>query len=115
MSQKGNDISFTISDCGTINWIDLIEFENAMIDFKKPESETPLKITKQERAARFLKKSLSQGPVEVLVLQSELSNIGIGKKTSIITKETMGLISIRKNGKWYWSLPNIGEKNGKEI
>ena len=41
-----------------------------------------------------------------------ITEMGISERTLKIAKKNLGVISERKNGQWFWRLPNIQECKG---
>jgi len=113
LAQKGKDMCFSISETGTIVWCS--SSEKTTHSGNDTSEIVPGKMNKQEMAVDYLKNMLSSGEIEAGIVKNELAEMGIGNRTIMIAKDAIDIISTRKNGKWYWSLPNIGEKNGKEI
>ena len=74
---------------------------------------------KHELACVVLRKLLKDGNLESTVIRKELAKYRIGEKTINEVKADMGIRSIRKMQKWYWSLseesPAIAGKTIREL
>jgi len=117
LAPHGEDKSFTISNNGEVVWLSEELEEKTHIN---PITESISKMTEKERckmesAAEYLSERLQNGLIESKIIIEELEKTGFHKKTIKTTKKLLGIESIRKNQKWYWSLPNHGEDDGEEI
>lgn len=62
---------------------------------------------KHELAAFLLKDILSDGEVASTDIKNHIARYGIGEKTLQEVKMTLGIRSVRRMRKWYWSMPGI--------
>ena len=68
-----------------------------------PEEERPE--TERERAEAFLRQMLRDGPVAAAKLYEDGRLAGYNERTLRRAKESLGVVTVNRNGKWYWSLP----------
>jgi len=66
--------------------------------------EPPRHETLQEHSADHLNSLLSQGPRRTTELREEFDSMGISWRTVLRAKKKQGIIAIRKQGVWWWSL-----------
>ena len=67
---------------------------------------TPLRMSKQAQAAELLRIMLADGPLKASEVQALFKRENISEKTIMLTKKALGIQSSRKDGVWYWQLPN---------
>ena len=58
-----------------------------------------------ERAEDLLLSLLRSGPVRTTDLQEEFEGAGISWKTATRAKVKLGIVAVKKEKRWYWSLP----------
>lgn len=102
LSPKGRDLFFSIDSSRKLEWLD-ISPNNYM--GTEISSEIQEKMTKQARAADILRVMLADGPVAVSEIRTLFSKENIGERTIMNTKKMMGIKSIKKDGGWYWKIP----------
>lgn len=113
LSSKGNDVYYTINQDGVLNWLDgketiIMSDDNELEDVFTPQ-------TKQESATEMIVEILKHGPVEAAIASKKLVEAGYSDRTIKYVKKTIAVSSVKIKNKWYWSLPNYGEDNVKEI
>lgn len=71
-------------------------------------------ITKTEQAERLLLEMLKNGEVASEELVRECSAHGISERTLKIAKQNQGIVSVRRDDRWYARLPDAGQE-GKGV
>ncbi len=104
LAPRGKDLFFAIDEQQRIKWIDQEELADL------PDSDEwdvpPIKMSKQAQAAELLKVILAKEPIKSTEVQALCRQEDISEKTLLITKKTLGIRSIKRDGVWYWQLPN---------
>lgn len=102
LSPKGRDLFFSISPTRKLEWMDI-----APSKYMSTEAlyELQEKITKQARAADILRVMLADGPVAVSEVRTMFNKENISERTIMSTKKQLGIKSFKKNGVWYWQIP----------
>lgn len=101
LAPKGKETLFSIDEKRGITWIYNDEQESVSIKTVYTE-----KLSKQEIVAKKLLLFLSNGPVAASTILTYFAEYDICEKTVKLIKKTLGIRSLRKGGKWYWSLDN---------
>ena len=103
LSSKGKDLFFTVDSGRRIEWInqESIDSENM-----NDSSEYFARQNKQEQAANLLKVILADGPIKASEVQGLFRDEDISERTILITKKALGIHSVRKDGVWYWQMPD---------
>ena len=71
------------------------------------ESEiSPLEKSKQAQAAEILLFMLKSAPVKATDAQALFTGLDISRRTLLYVKKELGIRSARRDGIWYWYLPN---------
>ena len=104
LAPKGEDRFFIIDRSRTIRWVES-QLTPAQSEFAKRKREP-----KQQRAIDILRAELSSGPKKVSELHQKAGENGIGDKTLTVAKTKIGARSVRKDGTWFWQMPD-----GKEL
>ena len=106
LAPTGPTLSYEIRGETGFRWLDC-----ATESTRRPQEqlEVCLPKNKHELAALIIQKLLATGEVEATIIRNELSAYHIGDKTIQEVKETLGIKSVRRMRKWYWSLEE-GEK-----
>ncbi len=104
LSTIGATISFVIDQAGHFVWI-TDSTASILADYNAMKKETDLLNGKSEAAALIMNDMLSSGPVLAVQVIESIQNRGISERTIKTAKKTLGIVSIRKEGQWYWSLP----------
>ena len=94
LAKKPKPIGFTINDT--------IEFTDAP---EKPRNETRV-----DQAADLLQALLEKTPKSAAEILDEFEQAGFSKSGLYRAKDALGIVSIRKEGRWLWSLPHMGTK-----
>ncbi len=103
LSGLGSELMFTIDRDGRFKWInEQTVFPNTTISSTDLENLAGGKI---ETAANMIIRLLSQGPQKATQVTEMITNTGISGRTVNQAKRQIGIVSSRKNGQWYWSLP----------
>ena len=90
LGKKPDPIGFTINDT--------IEFTDAP---EKPRNETRV-----DQAADLLLALLEKEPKSAAEILDEFEQAGFSKSGLYRAKDALGVVSIRKEGRWVWSLPH---------
>ena len=109
LSVPGQKMAFRIDGKGLLHWMS--DFDN------EPEPELLLDEQflineigglggKSETAAKQMIKLLYSGPKKATIVTEEIMKQGISDRTIKAAKRLLGIVSTRKGGQWYWSLPN---------
>ena len=123
LTARGSDLFFTI-DNSRLVWVRESEIEIAADEdnhSRRDENASFHETTiKRNLAVELMKSLLKRGPqkaaeVEALILQKDIS-----KRTLKMAKKMAGVQSVKKNGIWYWKLPEQkpqreGESNEHEV
>ena len=102
LSGLGSELTFTIDDDGKFKWI---TNEDAIEDCSLKEVKDSISKCKTEVAADLIIKYLSNGPMRSTEVYELVCSTGIGERTVKEAKNRIGIVSMRRNGVWYWSLP----------
>ena len=66
---------------------------------------TPKPENQLEKAKRLLETILARGLVSATEIAEQAKERGISTKTLNCAKEALGVISTKRQGKWYWQIP----------
>ena len=58
----------------------------------------------------LLKVMLKDEPLKSSEVQALFKRENISEKTLFITKKNLGIRSVKRDGIWYWQLPNSGKQ-----
>ena len=89
-----------VINSSAIRWLGEVDFD----PFAKTNVATPDSVALEE-AINFLREVLGSGQVEVDEVYQQARSAGVSKNYVNKAKSNMGVISQRRTGKWYWSLP----------
>ena len=64
-------------------------------------------MSKQQQAADLLMILLEAEPMKSTEVEAFFSRLNISERTLLLVKKDMGIRSFRKDGIWYWQLPNF--------
>lgn len=106
LAPKGNDLYFEIRRDTGFKWSEEILPNSAPAD---EETVPDLPKNKHELASIIIKRLLKDGEVESTVIKGEMYKYRIGEKTMTEVKNALGIKSVRRMRKWYWSLPKEAE------
>jgi hypothetical protein len=103
LSGLGPELMFTIDRDGRFKWIN----EQSTVPYIAVSSTDMENVSggKIETAANLIIQLLSQGPQKATQVTELITNTGISGRTVNQAKRQIGIVSSRKNGQWYWSLP----------
>ena len=100
LAPTGKDVQFEITRDFGFRWLDAEKIEEEAV-----ESQIELPQNKHELAAYLLKEILLEKDVSANEVKKQIERYEIGDRTLHQVKATLGIRSIRKEGKWYWSMP----------
>ena len=104
LAPKGADIIFNLDAKQGFQWIGVKE-NNEISDHGDGSDEAEISLSaKDEIIAGLMKEKLSNGPVNAVEMMDRLFDMGIGTKAIKRVKKIMGIKSVRKQGKWFWTL-----------
>ncbi|MCF0238175.1 MAG: hypothetical protein HUK24_06205 [Sphaerochaetaceae bacterium] len=105
ISPLGDNIFFKINDLGNLEWLNNTAVYQEDLSHQK---------TKKNSAVLILKSLLSNGPVEANKVYAKCKTEKIGTRTLCTVKKYLDIKSFRKDGQWYWALPNSKTNNAQE-
>ncbi len=117
LARKGDNVLFRIVPGHGIEWLGTETPEVQTSDAgtkQKKATDSPgsgRRETKQTEAAAFLREVLSNGPMLSSDLEEMVKDKPFGFKTLCLVKNNIGVGSVRKGGRWYWTLP--GNRGGE--
>ncbi len=106
IAQKGRDRYFTIDGQRCIQWVE--RDDSGELPSQEELSAHMTKMSKQAQAAEILKVVLAEEPMKASEVQALFLRENISGKTLLIAKKALGIRSVKKDGVWYWQLPNCG-------
>lgn len=83
-------------------------FENGIV-FKDAPT-VPRKETQTDKAGDMLLAMLAKEPIKATDIQERIEAAAISWNTAKIAKKRLNLISVKKDGVWYWGLPGYEKK-----
>lgn len=106
LSSLGPILSFTINQDGCLHWIseggstpeEPTLFEDDRL-FERMNG-------KSETAAMLISRMLASGPIPASQAMKTVSDKHISERTIKNAKKILGIVSFRRNGQWFWELPN---------
>jgi len=100
LSSAGNSLAFGLDPMGGFCWLGDydITIDELLNGTKKPESQFA-------KARRLIESALANGAVPAVDMEQTAEEQGISPKTLHRAKSTLGVISVKRGGKWYWELP----------
>lgn len=111
LAPTGNDLLFEIRRESGFKWLGSAEPNISPAEVMQ----TPdLPKNKHELAAIIVQRLLKDGEVESTIIKGEFYKYHIGEKTMNEVKTALGIKSVRRMRKWYWSLPNENAQEGKD-
>lgn len=99
LAMKSKDIFFTLDARRRVEWVE-----------REPSEVQAEKAKKHVIAADILKVRLAEGPVKATDVLEELKKEGISERTIHQTKKQLDIRSIKREGAWYWLLPESGKE-----
>lgn len=107
LAPQGEDVFYELSRDAGFQWIDTVQKETA-----KTERQKNKPISKTEAAAVFIADRLQGGMLPANELMDIFKGMNLSDRTIRNAKKELGIISVRKDKQWYWSLPDDkGETN----
>ena len=106
IAQKGRDRYFTIDGQRCIQWVE--RDDSGELPSQEELNAHMTKTSKQAQAAEILKVVLAEEPMKASEVQALFLRENISGKTLLIAKKNLGIRSVKKDGVWYWQLPNSG-------
>jgi len=100
LSTLGKSQAFGVDEFGNFTWLGDCDATVDDVMGVKPKKESQF-----IRARRILESKLANGAVAVIEFMQIAEMEGISFKTFKRVKESLGIISYRKNGQWYWAMP----------
>ena len=101
LTPKGRDLYFSIDSRRCLQWHE----ESKTADPVESEI-SPLEKSKQAQAAEILLFMLKSAPVKATDAQALFTGLDISRRTLLYVKKELGIRSARRDGIWYWYLPN---------
>ena len=101
LAPRGRDLLFDIDATTGVKWLD-----TDMSGFVPAKNLDSYKQNKQEKTAEILRSLLADGPVKATEVKDFFIGGGVSEKTLMLTKKILGIESYRKDGSWYWKIPN---------
>lgn len=108
LTRIAEDSIFEIKADHTVQWLTCAGGETQKNSTASIADTFNLTSEKQELAAKIIIEKLRQGPVLAKEMQALFEQCDVSMKTINKTKAAVGVKSIRKDGQWYWSLPDGG-------
>lgn len=103
LAPRGRELFFTIDSKSCIEWI---EHESIPTDDQEIYGEITVKRSKQMQAAEILHEMLADGPIKATQIMDLFKNEKISERTVMMTKKALGINSVKKDGVWFWQLPD---------
>jgi hypothetical protein len=100
LAPAGASQAFTLDPAGGFYWLGDydITIDEVLCGVKKPESQFA-------KARRLIETELANGPVLSVDMEQMAEEQGISPKTMNRAKSALGVISVKRDGKWYWEIP----------
>ena len=103
LAPKGTEIYYELDRIRGFRWIEAVP--NEIVEDAKPDSiDKP--INKTGAAALLIAERLQNGMVPASTLLEALQAMNLSDRTIREAKKEIRVKSIKKNGQWYWSLPD---------
>ena len=99
LAPRGNDVMFTIDQIGGFKW--LCEMPSAN---DEQDSSAGTGYLEKFQVPSMLKKLLSDGPVKATDVEWYFSVQNISMRTVNRVKKSVGVKSVRIDGRWYWKI-----------
>ena len=91
LGRKPEPLGMTIGDKGPL--------------FSAKAPENPREETQADKAGDLLLALLAKGPVKAADVEAEMEGAGLSYRTAKRAKDSLGIVSIKKAGAWWWGLP----------
>jgi hypothetical protein len=100
LAQTGKPQAFAIDPISGFIWLGDydVTIDELLSNAKKPESQFM-------KARRMIETELAGGAVPAADMEQMAEEQGISPKTLSRAKAALGVISIKRNNKWYWEIP----------
>lgn len=108
LAPKGKDLFFAIDTQHCIQWIESDDSNGLPITDSLDIQ--PEKMSKQAQVAGMLRVMLADEPMKAADVQALFKHENISEKTIMIVKKQLGIHSVKKDGLWYWQLPNANKE-----
>jgi archaellum biogenesis ATPase FlaH len=101
LAPEGNPLAFELSENYGFRWIEgyAITQDELLSDAARPED------GKAGEAIKIISESLAKGQKLAVEIIAECKKAGIGTRTAETAKRILGIISVKRQDKWYWLLP----------
>lgn len=100
LAPQGEDVFYELSRDAGFQWLDIIQKSTVKTDRQKSKP-----ISKTEAVAVFIADKLQDGMVPANEILELYKGMNLSDRTIRNAKKELGIKSIRKDGLWYWSLP----------
>ena len=101
LAPQGEDVFYELSREAGFRWLDTVQKDTV-----KSEREKNKPISKTEAMAVFIADKLQEGMVPANEILELYKGMNLSDRTIRNAKKQLGIVSIRKDGQWYWSLPD---------
>ena len=101
LAPKGEDVFYELSRDVGFRWLDTVQKDTV-----KSEREKNKPISKTEAAAVFIADRLQDGMLPANELLDLFKGMSLSDRSIRNAKKELGIKSVRKDGQWYWSLPD---------
>ena len=101
LTPKGEDVFYELSRDVGFRWLDTVQKDTV-----KSEREKNKPISKTEAAAVFIADRLQDGMLPANELLDLFKGMSLSDRSIRNAKKELGIKSVRKDGQWYWSLPD---------
>ena len=108
LAPKGADVYYELGTDRGFHWID-----SPQVEYVEETTKEDKDITKTEAATLIIYRKLQNGMVPSNVMVEALHTIDVGDRTIRNAKKELGIKSIRKDGQWFWVLPDAEEGSTK--
>ena len=110
LAPHGSSLAFGFDDACGFTWLG--EYEITLDELLKCKA--PKQDSRFEAAQLFISEALAQGETAAAEIAKVAEAQGISPKTLNRAKAAMGVKSFRREGQWYWSLPDlVGIQDGQ--
>ena len=100
LAPLGKSQAFGLDEYGNFCWLGDCDATVDEVMSGKPKAESQF-----AKARRLLESKLSHGAVTAVEIMELAENEGISFKTFKRAKDALGVISVKRDGKWFWELP----------
>jgi nucleotide-binding universal stress UspA family protein len=108
LAPEGEAIGFELDPATGFRWIGVIPITiDELLSGIMPEKDTTY-----DRAVEFLKAELAEGEKPAAEIFTKAEEQGIQERTIRKGKQALGVVSYKRNTRWYWALPKGVENDG---